>query len=57
MPAQCIITGKSYKKVTKRSKSMQGTITRMKANLQRVRIGNRFYKISARALRTLKKKA
>jgi len=57
MPATCILTGKSYLKVTKRSKSMRGTHTRLKANLQKIKIGNKSYKISARGLRTLKKQA
>jgi ribosomal protein L28 len=55
MPAQCAITGKTYMRVIKRSKSMQSTITRVKPNLQRVRIGNKKVKISVRALRTLEK--
>jgi ribosomal protein L28 len=56
MPASCAITGVTYKKVHKRSKSMQSTITRVRANLQRIKIGNKRIKISARAMRTLKKK-
>jgi len=35
---------------------MHGTGTRLKANLQKVKIGNRQFKISARGLRILKKK-
>lgn len=57
MPAKCAITGTSYKRVKKRSKSMQSTITKVKPNLQRIKIGNKRVKISVRALRTLKKKA
>ncbi len=57
MPAKCAITGVTYKRVKKRSKSMQSTITRVKPNLQRVKIGNKRVKISVRALRTLKRKA
>jgi ribosomal protein L28 len=57
MPAMCAITGKTYKMVTKRSKSMRGTKTKVSANLQRVKIGNKRVKISTRALRTLKKMA
>ena len=57
MPAKCAITGTTYKKVKKRSKSMQATITKVKPNLQRIKIGNKRVKISVRALRTLKKKA
>jgi ribosomal protein L28 len=56
MPAKCKVTGKSYHKVTKRSKSMRGTLTRLKSNLQRVKVGNKRVKISTGALRTLKKK-
>ncbi len=56
MPAKCAITGTTYKKTVKRSKSMQGTITRLKPNLQKVKIGNKKVKISARAMRTLKNK-
>lgn len=54
MPAQCAITGKTRKRVKKRSKSMRATITHVKPNLIRVRVGNKWVKISARALRTLK---
>ena len=57
MPASCAITGVTYRKVHKRSKSMQSTITRVRANLQKIKIGNRRIKVSARALRTLKKKS
>lgn len=57
MPAVCALTGKTYKKVTKRSKSMRGTLTKVKPNLQKVKIGNKRIKISTRALRTLKNKA
>ena len=56
MPAMCALTGKTYKIVNKRSKSMRGTKTKVKPNLQRVRIGNKWVKISTRALRTLKNK-
>jgi ribosomal protein L28 len=55
MPASCAVTGKTYKMVTKRSKSNVGTKTKVKANLQRIRVGNKYVKISARGLRTLKK--
>jgi ribosomal protein L28 len=57
MPASCAITGVTYRKVHKRSKSMQSTITKVRANLQKIKIGNRRIKVSARAMRTLKKKA
>ncbi len=57
MPAKCAITGTTYKRVKKRSKSMQATITKVKPNLQRIKIGNKRVKISVRALRTLRKKA
>ena len=33
MPAKCAITGTSYKRVKKRSKSMQSTITKVKPKL------------------------
>ncbi len=56
MPAQCALTGTTYMMVRKRSKSMHSTLTKMKPNLQRVRVGNRKLKISTRALRTMKKK-
>ncbi|NJK71394.1 50S ribosomal protein L28 [Candidatus Gracilibacteria bacterium] len=56
MPAKCAITGTTYKKVKKRSKSMQSTITRVRSNLQKIKIGNKQVKVSVRALRTLKKK-
>jgi ribosomal protein L28 len=55
MPAKCILTGKSYHMVTKRSHSMRGTLTKLKPNLLRRRVGNKMVKISARAWRTLKK--
>jgi ribosomal protein L28 len=55
MPAMCAATLKTYRMVRKRSKSMQGTLTKVKPNLQRIKIGNKRVKISARALRTLKK--
>jgi ribosomal protein L28 len=55
MPAMCAITGKSYMIVNKRSKSMQHTLTKVKPNLQRIKIGNKRIKISTRALRTMKK--
>jgi len=35
---------------------MQGTKTREKANLQKVKIGNKKYWLSTRAMRTLNKK-
>lgn len=54
MPAICAVSGKTYKMVNKRSKSMIGTKTKVKANLQRIRIGNKMVKISTRALRTMK---
>ncbi len=55
MPAFCVITGKTYMNVRKRSKSMKSTLTKVKPNLQRIKIGNKRIKISTRALRTLKK--
>lgn len=55
MPAFCAVSGKTYKMVRKQSHSKVGTKTKVKANLQRVRIGNRLVKISARALRTMNK--
>jgi ribosomal protein L28 len=55
MPAFCAITGTTYRMVRKRSKSMQGTLTKVKPNLQRIKIGNKRVKISTRALRTMKK--
>ena len=57
MPAMCAVTGKSYMIVRKRSKSMRGTLTKVKPNLQRIKIGNKRVKISTRALRTMKKAA
>lgn len=51
----CAATLKTYRMVRKRSKSMQGTLTKVKPNLQRIKIGNKRVKISTRALRTLKK--
>ncbi len=56
MPAFCALTGKTYLKVCKRSKSMRGTLTKVKPNLQRIKIGNKRVKISTRALKTLKKR-
>jgi len=35
---------------------MRGTKTKVKPNLQRIRIGNKWVKISTRAMRTLKNK-
>jgi ribosomal protein L28 len=55
MPAMCALTGKTYKKVIKRSKSMHGTPTKVRPNLQKIRIGNKQIKISTRAMRTMKK--
>ncbi len=42
--------------VTKRSHSKVGTKTKVKANLQRIRIGNKMVKISVRAMRKFKVK-
>jgi ribosomal protein L28 len=69
MPAFCALTGKSRHKVVKRSKSMHGTITFLKANLVSKRgdklndmLGfpyfapNKKIKVSARALRTIRTK-
>ena len=69
MPASCALTGKSRHKVIKRSKSMHGTITFLKANLVSKRgqklndmLGMNYFapnvkiKVSARALRTIKNK-
>ena len=69
MPAQCALTGVSRHKVIKRSKSMHGTITHLKANLVKKNGGdlnallggqyfapNKSVKITARALRTIKNK-
>jgi ribosomal protein L28 len=55
MPATCALTGKTYKIVNKRSHSMRGTLTKVKANLQTIKIGNKKVKLSTRALRTMKK--
>jgi ribosomal protein L28 len=55
MPATCAMTGKTYKMTNKRSHSMRHTLTKVKANLQRVRIGNKLVKLSTRAMRTMKK--
>jgi len=55
MPAMCAISGKTYKKTIKRSHSMQGTIIRRRANLQRVLIGNKKIKICTKVLRTMKR--
>ena|GEM_PF-2355023 len=55
MPATCALTGITYRKVNKRSHSMRGTLTKVKANLQRVRIGNKMVKLSTTALKTMKK--
>jgi ribosomal protein L28 len=69
MPAHCALTGKSRHKVIKRSKSMHGTTTFLKANLVIKRgqklnemLGMNYFspnkkiKVSARALRTVKNK-
>ncbi len=56
MPATCALTGKTYMTVKKRSHSNRGTNTKVHANLQKIRVGNKTIKVSARALRTLKKK-
>ena len=55
MPASCAITGKTYMVVRKRSKSMRGTLTKVKPNLQKIKIGNKQVKICTRALRTMKR--
>lgn len=55
MPATCILTGKTYKKMNDRSHSNQKSSRRKKPNLQKIKIGNKTYKVSTRALRTLKK--
>ena len=57
MPAMCALTGKTYRKVFKRPKSMHATPTKVKPNLQKIRIGNKQIKICTRALRTMKKYA
>jgi ribosomal protein L28 len=51
----CALTGKKYKMAKKRSHSMRTTLIKTKANLQRVRIGNKLVKLSTRAIRTMKK--
>lgn len=56
MPAKCAMTGKTYKIVRKRSKSMRSKLTKMKPNLVRIKVGNKRVKVSTRALRTIKKK-
>ncbi len=69
MPAQCALTGVYGHKVIKRSKSMHGQITHLKANLVSKRgeklnemLGGFFFapnkkiKVTARALRTIKNK-
>jgi ribosomal protein L28 len=55
MPAICAITGTTYRIVRKRSKSLKSTLTKVKPNLQKIRIGNKQVKVSTRALRTMKK--
>jgi ribosomal protein L28 len=55
MPAMCAITGTTYRIVRKRSKSLKSTLTKVKPNLQKIRIGNKQVKVSTRALRTMKK--
>lgn len=56
MPTFCAITGKTYRKVYKRSHSMKATITKLKPNLQKIKIGNRRVKVCTKALKMLKKK-
>ena len=56
MPAFCALTGKTYHKVHKRSKSLQDHIVRLKPNLLIRKVGNRRIKISASAWKTLQKK-
>ena len=51
----CALTGKSYHKVHKRSHSMRSTITRLKPNLQKIKVGNKQVKVCTRALKTMKK--
>jgi ribosomal protein L28 len=68
MPATCALTGKSYRKSHKRSKSMQNNITKVRPNLlvrkgkainemlgMQVFAPNKRIKVSAKALKTLKK--
>ncbi len=57
MPLICPLTGIKYQKIHKRSHSMQSTITRRKPNFVIKKIGNKKVKITARGLRTLKKKS
>lgn len=56
MPRTCALTGAKYQKIHKRSHSMQDTIVRRKPNFVIKKVGNRKIKVTARALRTLKKK-
>lgn len=55
MPAFCALTGKTCRVVNKRSHSMRGTLTKVKPNLQKIKVGNKQVKISARGIRTMKK--
>jgi ribosomal protein L28 len=55
MPATCALTGKTRLKTVKRSHSMRANIVHRKANLQPLKVGNRRIKVSARAMRTMKK--
>ena len=56
---QCKLTGQRYQKVKDRSHSMQSTIRMRKVNFIRLRDENtgKMVKISARSLKTLKKKS
>jgi|GEM_PF-6531623 len=56
MPKECKITKKRYTIVTKRSKSMQRTKTKLGFNAIKCKVGNKRVIISARYLKTLKKK-
>jgi ribosomal protein L28 len=57
MARACEICGKSYTKVTKRSHSMRGTITKLKANLQWLTVDGKRIKACTRCIKTKAKNA
>jgi len=56
MGKRCVVTGKTSRKSASRSHSNVKTLRRQFANLQKKRIDGKVVWISARGLKTLKKK-
>ena len=55
MPRTCAVSGAKYQKINRRSHSMQATIVHREPNFILKRVGNKKVKVTARAMRTLRK--